>query len=218
MSEPGYLETTRTAYDTVASDYAALLATEILEKPVQRAMLDLFAELVLADGGGPVADLGCGPGRVAAYLRDRGLDVSGTDLSPGMVEVARTTYPDLRFEVAPLAALPLGDGGLAGALAWYSLIHVPPADQPTVFAEVRRVLAPGGHLLLAFQDGDDARVHREQAYGHPVPLDSYRLSPDRVTEELAAVGIVVHARTTRQPADAYETTPQTYLLARAARP
>jgi SAM-dependent methyltransferase len=214
VDEPAYLQTTRRAYDTVAADYAALLDDELAEKPVQRAMLDLLAELVLADGGGSVGDLGCGPGRVTAYLGGRGLDAFGVDLSPGMVEVARATYPDLRFEVGALAALDLPDGSLAGAAVWYSLIHVPPADRPAVLAELHRVLAPGGHLLLAFQAGEDERVHREQAYGHAVELDSYRLSAKRVTEELARTGLGVHARMVRQPADAYETTPQAYLLAR----
>ena len=214
MDEPAYLRTTRRAYDAVAADYAALLGDELAEKPVQRAMLDVFAELVLADGGGPVGDLGCGPGRVTAYLRDLGLDAFGVDLSPGMVEVARTTYPDARFDIGALDAIDLADGSLAGAMAWYSLIHVPPSDQPGVFAELHRVLASGGHLLLAFQAGEDEQVHREQAYGHAVELDSYRMSAERVTEELARTGLVVHARMVREPADAYETTPQAYLLAR----
>ena len=214
MHEPGYLRTTRLAYDTVAADYAALLSTELEEKPVQRTMLDLFAELVLADGGGPVGDLGCGPGRVTSYLRQRGLDAFGVDLSPAMVEVARAAYPRLRFEVGPLDALDLPDRSLAGAMAWYSLIHVPPEDQPAVIAELHRVLAPGGHLLLAFQVGDDERVRREQAYGHAVRLDSYRLCPDRVTGQLARAGLDVHARLVREPADDYETTQQAYLLAR----
>lgn len=215
MHEPGYLRTTRLAYDTVAADYAALLSTELEEKPVQRTMLDLFAELVLAGGGGgPVGDLGCGPGRVTSYLRQRGLDAFGVDLSPAMVEVARAAYPGLRFEVGALDALDLLDGSLAGAMAWYSLIHVPPEDQPGVIAELHRVLAPGGHLLLAFQVGDDERVHREQAYGHAVRLDSYRMSPDRVTDQLARTGLHVHARLVREPADHYETTQQAYLLAR----
>lgn len=214
MAEPAHLQTTRLAYDTVAVDYAALLSSELSEKPTQRAMLDLFAELVLADGGGRVGDLGCGPGRVTAYLRGQGLDAFGVDLSPGMVEVARTAYPDLHFAVGALDALDLPDGSLTGALGWYSLIHVPPGHQPAVLAELHRVLRPGGHLLLAFQTGDDEHVHRGQAYGHAVELDSYRMSPDRVTEDLGKAGFAVHARMIREPGDAYETTPQAYLLAR----
>jgi ubiquinone/menaquinone biosynthesis C-methylase UbiE len=131
-----------------------------------------------------------------------------------MVAVARETYPHLRFDVGSLDHLALEDGALAGAVVWYSLIHTPPAQQPRVFAELRRVLAPGGHLLLAFQVGEDQRVHREVAYGHAVPLDSFRLSPDRVAEQLAEAGLTVHTRTFRGPEGEFETTPQAFLLAR----
>jgi trans-aconitate methyltransferase len=98
MTEPDYLRTTRAAYDTVAVDYARLLSSELAAKPLDRALLAAFAELVLADGGGPVADLGCGPGRVTTHLHALGLDAFGVDLSPEMVAVARRSYPDLRFE------------------------------------------------------------------------------------------------------------------------
>ena len=213
MTEPSHVDLTRTAYDTVAVDYAALLRTSLAESPLDRAMLTVFAERVLLDGGGAVGDLGCGPGRVTAYLHERGLDAFGIDLSPGMVGVARETYPHLRFEVGSLDHLDLEDGALAGAVVWYSLIHTPPAEQPRVFAELRRVLAPGGHLVLAFQVGEDQHVHREVAYGHTVPLDSYRMSPGRVAEQLAEAGLTVHTRTFREPEEKFETTPQAFLLA-----
>jgi SAM-dependent methyltransferase len=56
-------------------------------------MLTAFAELVT----GPVADVGCGSGRVTAFLHDLGVPTSGIDLSPRMVAAARRTYPALRF-------------------------------------------------------------------------------------------------------------------------
>ncbi|MDT4946588.1 MAG: hypothetical protein QOH14_3321, partial [Pseudonocardiales bacterium] len=61
------------------------------------------------------------------------------------------------------------------------------------FAEFHRVLAPGGHALLAFQVGDE-RVHLERGFGHAVSLDIYRRSPDDVTDLLRAAGLVVFAR------------------------
>ena len=53
-------------------------------------------------GGGPVADVGCGPGHVTAHLRDSGLDAFGIDLSPVMIDVARREHPGLRFEVGSM--------------------------------------------------------------------------------------------------------------------
>lgn len=202
----------RTSYDTVADDYAALLRDSLAASPTDRAVLDLFAELVTGSGGGEVADLGCGPGRVTAYLAGRGLDVRGVDLSGGMVVVARREHPQLRFDVGSLTALDLADDSLAGALAWYSLIHQPTDELPATLAELARVLRPGGHLVVAFQVGDEP-VHLREAYGHPVSLVVHRRTPDAVVALLAEAGLVVHTRVVREP-EQWEKSPQAYLLAR----
>jgi SAM-dependent methyltransferase len=205
-------EAVRESYDAVAEDYADLLRDALAAAPVDRAVLGLFAELVLAAGGGPVADIGCGPGRIAAHLAVLGLDVAGIDLSPGMIAVARRDHPGLRFEVGSLAGLDLGDATLAGALAWYSLIHTPTDRLPHVLAELARVLRPGGQLLLAFQAGDEP-VHLHRAYGHDVRLVNHRRAPALVEELLAAAGLTVHTRLLREP-EGQEKSPQAYLLAR----
>ena len=159
------LDATRATYDTVAVDYARIVTGLDAEGPLDRAMLADFADRV----DGPVADVGCGTGRLTAYLAGLGLDVVGIDLSPGMVAVARRTYPSLRFEVGSMTALDLPDGGVAGVLAWYSIIHTPPEGLPSVVAELRRVLAPGGHLLLGLPGRrrraplDDPRVRARRA-------------------------------------------------------
>ncbi|HVV07664.1 class I SAM-dependent methyltransferase [Amycolatopsis sp.] len=210
MTEPDYLTEIRTAYDTVAADYAEVLKDELDASPIDRAVLVAFAEL--ARGRGPVGDLGCGPGRLSGHLASLGLDVFGVDLSPRMVEVARRTHPGLRFEVGSLAALDLPDGGLGGIVAWYSIIHTPPEQLPAVFTEFARVLAPGGQLVLAFQVGDEVR-HLDKGYGHEISLDAYRLVPERVAELLERHGFVVGSRLVREP-ERWESTSQAYLLAR----
>jgi hypothetical protein len=111
-----------------------------------------------------------------------------------------------------MTALDLEDGVLGGIVAWYSVIHTPPVELPLVFGEFHRVLAGGGHLLVAFQAGDE-RVHLEHAYGHAVSLDAYRLPPDQVAELLSRAGLSVQARLLREP-EGPEKVPQAYLLAR----
>jgi SAM-dependent methyltransferase len=214
VSEASHLTEARVAYDIVAADYAERSKEALAEAPLERALLGTFAELVRAGGGGPVADVGCGPGRITTYLDSLGLDVTGIDLSPGMIEVARRAYPGLEFRLGTMADLDVKDGALGGLVAWYSIIHTPPELLPAVFAEFARVLAPGGHLLLAFQAGDE-RVHIEQAFGHEVSVHAYRLSPDRIVELLAEAGIVLGTRVVREP-EGREKTPQAWLMARKA--
>ena len=212
MTELSYLHTTRIAYDTVAADYADVLRTELSNKPQDRALLAAFAELVLGTGNDPVADLGCGPGRVTAHLHSLGLGAFGVDLSPEMVAIARRDHPGLQFDEGSMTALDLDDGVLGGIVAWYSIIHTPPEQLPVVFAEFHRSLRPGGHLLLAFQIGDE-RVRLEQAYGHSVSYDVYRLPPERIAELLSDAGLVVHAQVLREPTKP-EKTRQASLMAR----
>ncbi|MFR9775030.1 class I SAM-dependent DNA methyltransferase [Micromonospora sp. MS34] len=209
MIEPDWLTETRAAYDTVAVDYARLIP-DVVEGPLDRGMLTAFAELV--GPGRPVLEVGCGTGRITAHLARLGLDVSGVDLSPGMIEVARDTYPELRFEVGSMTELAAPGDGLAGLVAWYSIIHLPPELLPGVFAGFRRVLAPGGHLLLAVKAGDRL-VRLERAYGHTVSYDVHWLPPDRLAAQLTEAGFAVHATLVREPEGA-DAGPQAFLLAR----
>lgn len=86
-----FLDATRRSYDATADDYAEWIRDELAAKPFDRAVLAVFAELVR----GPVADVGCGTGRITAHLAGLGVDVAGVDLSPGMLAAARRTYPHL---------------------------------------------------------------------------------------------------------------------------
>jgi SAM-dependent methyltransferase len=212
MAEPSFLRDTRASYDSVAADYAERFQGELAGKPLDRALFAVFAELVQA-AAGPVADIGCGPGHVAAYLHDLGLNAFGIDLSPEMIAVARRSYPGLRFDEGSMTALNLPDGHLGGLVAMYSIIHIPPDQLPTVFAEFHRVLASGGYLLLAFQAGDERR-HVTEAFGRPVRVDAYRLPPDRVAELLTQAGLDLFAQLLREPHEGFETDQRAYLLAR----
>jgi SAM-dependent methyltransferase len=123
VQHPSDLETVRESYDRVADAYVELGMGRLEAEPWLRAMLGAFAESVR--GLGPVLDVGCGPGTVTAHLTELGLDTSGVDLSPRMVEHARRQYPDLRFSVASATELDLAPASLGGVLGWWSLFNLP---------------------------------------------------------------------------------------------
>ncbi|MGW1611919.1 class I SAM-dependent methyltransferase [Streptomyces sp. NPDC002285] len=214
MADSDFLTTTRTFYDAIAEDYADLFRDELTGRPLERALLGVFAELV--EGDGPVADLGCGPGRTTARLASLGLPVFGLDLSESMLAIARRENPELRFEQGSMLELELPDGALAGALSFYSSIHTPVDRLPDLFAEFHRVLAPGAPLLVAFQAGDEHR-HHDRPFGHPVSLTFQRRRPEDMADLLTGAGFALVSRTVREADPALdETSPQAFLIARKA--
>jgi trans-aconitate methyltransferase len=96
MPEPG-LPTARAAYDEVATLYADTFKDMLDDRPLERGLLAAFAELVRRDPAGPVADLGCGPGHIAAHLHGLGLVVLGVDQSAEMLAIGQARYPEVRL-------------------------------------------------------------------------------------------------------------------------
>ncbi|WP_155369081.1 class I SAM-dependent DNA methyltransferase [Catellatospora vulcania] len=190
----GWLADARTSYDTVAESYADLMRDALTGQPYLRAALSLFAEQVHTAGGGPVADVGCGPGNVTAHLHELGVDTFGIDLSPAMIDVARRDHPYLRFEVGSMTDLPLGDASVAALLAFWSLIHIPDHAVPAVLGHFHRVLRPGGPLLVGFHVGDESRLKTEGYGGHPMRVHVHRRRPDRVADWLTEAGFTVKAQ------------------------
>ncbi|WP_330233667.1 class I SAM-dependent methyltransferase [Nocardia sp. NBC_00508] len=204
---------TRNAYDEVADLYADIFRHQLDGQPLDRAMLAVFAELVADNASGPVADLGCGPGRVTAHLATLGAQVFGIDLSPRMIALARAEFPHLSFDQGSLERLPIGNEELGGIVAWYSLIHIPPDRIPQVLDEFYRVLADKGHVLLAFQTADLSDA--VEAFDHKVTR-AYRWAPKRLARLLTDAGFTVNARMVREPG-ADERFGQAYLLASKVR-
>ncbi|MDG9720017.1 class I SAM-dependent methyltransferase [Streptomyces sp. DH24] len=218
MTEPSYLAAVRESYDTVAAAYAEFVKSPAELDPLSRSMLAAFAEAVRAADRGPVADLGCGPGKVTAHLADLGVSAVGIDLSPRMIELARQAYPGLDFAVGSMTALPVGDDALGGILAYYSVHHTPPESLPVVFAEFRRTLAPGGHLMLAGHVGDDEHLRPTQAYGgRPVSYESHLLPADRIAGLLDRAGLAVTARLVQEPGEGTKRTVGTFFAGKPAR-
>jgi SAM-dependent methyltransferase len=158
-------ETVRAAYDTVAAEYVATFGDDLDQLPVDRSVLDEAVEL--RHGDGPVIDLGCGPGQVARYLADRGAPSIGLDLSPQMLRQARLQAVGQPFVCGDLRALPFRSAWASGAVAFYSIQHLPRHELAMALEETRRVLAPGGILVIATHLGL-GEVYVPELLGHPL--------------------------------------------------
>ncbi len=198
-----------------AQTYVQFVGTDIsstTERPTDLSLLVDFVGLVKRQAITRVADVGCGPGRVAAFMADHGLDVIGVDVSRAMLAIASAAHPHIKFEEGRLDALPIESGVLAGAVCWYSIIYTPPDRLGESFDELARVLMPGGYLLLAFQaEGEPA--HREDAFGTHLRLTSYRHSVREIADCLADTGFTISTTVLRAPELEHETTSQGFVIA-----
>lgn len=186
----------QSSYDLVADKYVARIFDELKGKPLDRQLLDRFADCVR--GAGTACDMGCGPGQIARYLQERGVAMCGVDLSSAMIERARRLTPGVDFRQGNMLALDVPDESWAGIAAFYSLIHIARKDLPQALEELRRALQPGGLLLIAFHIGDET-LHLDEWWGHTVNVDFHFFRPDEIKAFLHDAGFEIEEVIERDP-------------------
>ena len=203
---------TQTSYDRVADEYVRRIFDELRHKPLDRQLLDRFAASVRDVG--PACDLGCGPGHVARYLHEHGVQVCGVDLSVELVERAHRLTPGIEFRQGDMMALDIPDGTWAGVAAFYSIIHIPRGDMARALSELRRVLRPGGLLLVSFHIGDDT-IHFDDWWGHKVCVDFFFFRSAEIAGYLTSVGFEIKEIIEREPyPDIEHQSRRSYIFAR----
>lgn len=184
VEPPADLDAVRASYDAVADNYVAMVGDP---GPWHRGSLESFAEQVRDVG--PVLDAGCGPGRIAGFLRDRGVEVIGIDLSPRMIDHAREQRPDITFDVVSVTDVDLVPGSLGGVLAWWSWFNLPRDVLPAVVARMAEALRPGGLLMIGTHRGQ-GDVERARCYGDvPVSWTTHLYEPDELVETTVRAGL-----------------------------
>jgi SAM-dependent methyltransferase len=188
----------QSGYDKVAAIYAQKFLDEQATKPMDQQMLARFADEVR--GKGPVCDMGCGPGQIAAWLHDqcRLTEVLGIDLSPRFIEEARLLHPQIAFLQGDMLHLDVAEASWAGVTAFYCLIHIPHAQIVDALKEIKRALKPGGVLLLTFHIGTDI-LHVEKFFEQDVSMDFIHFEPDEMESYLKSAGYERIETTVREP-------------------
>jgi SAM-dependent methyltransferase len=210
--EQQQLDNLQASYDCVAEEYARRIFDELQYKPLDRQLLDRL--VISVPEGGIICDLGCGPGQVARYLHDRGAQVIGVDLSAEMIEQARQLNPDLEFKQGNMLTLDVEDGAWAGIAAFYSIIHIPRDEVVTALHELKRVLQPGGWLLVAFHLGTEV-LHLEEWWEQPVSADFVFFLAPEMQAYLQAAGFLIEDLIERPPyPDVEYQSHRAYILAR----
>ena len=200
------------AYDAAAAAYSERFLDELIDKPFDVWLLERVAERA----GGPIMDLGCGPGHIGAFLADTGAEVHGLDASPAMVEQARANFPDLDFAVGRFHQLlrPRTAAAWGAIVAWYSFVHLAESELAPTLRTVGATLRPGGLLALALHLGDEVR-HTDTLADTPVDLDFVLHDRDEVLAAVRAAGLEVAEWYVRSPAGTEADTVRLYVLAHA---
>jgi SAM-dependent methyltransferase len=174
-------------FDRLAPRYGELRASSSYVDPVT----EVVAELASLRGC-RVLDVGCGPGSVLRQLVRR-FDVEGVgiDASPNMIEVARREAPEIEFHVGRAEDLPFGEATFDAVVSRLVVHHL---DRPRAFAEMRRVLRPGGRVVVTTTDPAGFETFWMQPYFPTYVEIERRRFPDgdtlRLELEAAGLGAV----------------------------
>jgi SAM-dependent methyltransferase len=139
--------------------------------------------------------------------------VLSVDLSLAMLRHAHALRPDAVCVQADMRALPLASQSMAAIVAFYSLIHIPPADMAGTLREIRRVLSPSGRFALAVHIGSET-VHQVEMLGEAVDIDFFFFEPDGLARDLIEAGFTIREQKERDPNPAVEAeTRRLYIVA-----
>ncbi|MGC1548151.1 MAG: class I SAM-dependent methyltransferase [Rhodanobacter sp.] len=153
-------ESTLHAYDGEARKFAD-------DWHEQAAPVDMYALLERYFTPGLTADVGCGSGRDAAWLSTHGFEVIGYDASLGLLQEARTRYPELRFAQAVLPELEgMEQGSFQNILCETVIMHLEPSQIGQATRRLIDVLKPGGTLFLSWRvtEGASQRDTHQRLY------------------------------------------------------
>ena len=184
-------------YNKTARNYAHQYLHELDEKHLDRILLQSFAKENVSKG--KLIDLGCGPGQTTKYLVDCGVtNITGADISPSMIDVAKSNNPDIHFETADILKLKYSNAAFGSAVAFYAIVHFDYGQLQTAFEEIKRVLAGGGEFLFSFHVGDNI-VHLDSLLDHEVNIDFHFFETDKVLSLLTEAGFAIVDAIERQP-------------------
>ena len=136
---------------------------------------------------GRVLDVGSGNGRDARLLSARGYRVTGVDISPALLELARAACPAAEFQLGSVYELPFADASFDLVWAAAIILHLPKRSAPAALAELRRVLRPGGAAFVAVKRGDGEHMISSELGDRFFAL----YQPEELAGALTAAGLTV---------------------------
>ncbi|OGI12482.1 hypothetical protein A3K64_04185 [Candidatus Micrarchaeota archaeon RBG_16_36_9] len=177
-------------YDKIAELYSREFSTP-------SEYIDEFLELI--PGNGKILDAGCGPGVDSGYMKARGFEVLGVDLSEEMLKIAKQKFPKIHFELADLRALKLKPNSFDGILASCSLIHIPKKDIIPTLQNFNKFLKRDGKIYIALQAGKSGEIFINEPFKPDEKLFLNIISIDEIKDLLFKTGFSIVKKYERKP-------------------
>ncbi|WP_105616387.1 class I SAM-dependent methyltransferase [Vallitalea okinawensis] len=202
-------------YSKVASKYTESFFDELKNKPLDRYLLDVFCNQIRI--GGKVCEVGCGPGHVARYIKDKEIDIFGLDLSEGMIKNARKRNPDIEFLKGNMLELELKVESLAGAVSYYSIVNFTLEEVKKILQNLWTILEDEGILFLGFHEGDEV-LNLSNWFEEEMQLDFTFFSIDDIVQILEEQNYKIIEALTRYPYEDCEyMSPKGYIICKKAK-
>ena len=132
----------------------------------------------LLSPGAKILDVGCGTGEpIARYLIEQGFCLTGLDFSDGMLEMAKSRFPNNSWYLMDMCKLELRET-FEGIIAWHSFFHLTPDNQRVTLQRFAKHLMPGGALMLTVGPGEGevlGHVGDDKVYHASLSFDEYEL-------------------------------------------
>jgi SAM-dependent methyltransferase len=176
----------------VATKYEERFRDELQGKARDRELLESLAGSV----GDPIVEIGCGPGHIGVFVRERGRCVIGLDLSHEMSKLASRRLDGA--VTADMRSLPLRTAAVGGILAFYSIIHLRRPELESVLRAFHRALRPGGRILLSAHEGQ-GEVGDAEFLGEPAPVAATLFQLSELIETASGAGFDILRAERREP-------------------
>lgn len=160
--------------------------------------------LKLLPNNANLLDIGCGPGQFAQYIKSKGYNIEGIDLSDEILRIAKEKIPDLEFKKMDMRKMSYKNNTFDGLLVAYSLIHIQSYELPNTLKEFNRILKPGGYTMIIVQTGESDRVVDEPMLkGEKIFVNFF--TPKRLSDFLINTGfkLVFQKETTTKDIESF---------------
>jgi ubiquinone/menaquinone biosynthesis C-methylase UbiE len=185
MKKPPIVNKIRKAYNKAAIQYGESFYYELYFKHLDVKLLDLFCERVNPEM--PICEIGCGPGEISAYLKYKGLNLTGIDISEEMIRIARQLNPHIDFRIGDVFDLQIPDDYFSGVLAPFLFVNYELQEIRKAFLEIHRVLCRDGLFYLSFHAGSE-RIASNDFLVENNPLEFIFLDVEEIVRILDECG------------------------------